>query len=58
MPIYLRLIILNVTLYFVNINLVHTSMRRGKVVGAGDKFVAWHKPQKCPQRLSGTPFLA
>ncbi|MBD2730684.1 IS4 family transposase [Nostoc sp. FACHB-892] len=35
-----------------------TSMRRGKIVGACDKLVTWHKPKKCPQGLSQSEFAA
>ena len=33
-----------------------TSMRKGKIVGASDKLVTWHKPHKCPQGLNESEF--
>jgi hypothetical protein len=34
-----------------------TPMRNGKVIGASDKLVTWHKPKKCPKGLSETEFV-
>ncbi len=35
-----------------------TEMRRGKIIGDGDKLVIWHKPKKCPNGLSEEEFVA
>ncbi|MBW4636184.1 MAG: transposase [Iphinoe sp. HA4291-MV1] len=35
-----------------------TEMRRGKIVGDGDKLVTWQKPQKCPKGLTEEEFAA
>ena len=35
-----------------------TTMRKGKIIGASDKLVTWHKPKKCPQGLSKDEFNA
>jgi Transposase DDE domain len=36
----------------------NTTTRKGKIVGACDKFVTWYKPKRCPQGLSKDEFYA